>query len=140
VKTCWGILAGVAGGVLATLAVQWLWYLGWGPAAEPTVDARDAGLPIGWVIFGFGAQAVFMSRFLVQWLASERERRSVVPTSFWLLSLAGGLTLCVYFLRRGDPVGVAGQATGVLIYLRNLFFIAKQEAAQVGGHVPGVDE
>ncbi len=67
-----------------------------------------------------------MSRMLVQWIASERARSSVVPTSFWWLSLIGGMMLLTYFLRRGDPVGVAGQLFGVVVYGRNLVLILRR--------------
>ena len=93
---------------------------------DEQVDAFDAGLPWYWVAFGFGAQALFMSRMVVQWLASERARASVVPVSFWVLSMLGGLSLLTYFLRRGDPVGVAGQSFGVFVYARNLIFIRRR--------------
>lgn len=95
-------------------------------AAALASDAREAGLPWIWLAFGFGAQALFAARFLVQWIASERARRSVVPRSFWILSLAGGVALCVYFLRRGDPVGITGQLFGIVVYARNLMLLSKR--------------
>jgi lipid-A-disaccharide synthase-like uncharacterized protein len=76
-----------------------------------------------WLVIGFGGQALFMARFLVQWLVSERERRSVIPISFWYFSIVGALVLLVYALHRRDPVFIAGQVLGVLIYLRNLHLI-----------------
>ena len=76
-----------------------------------------------WLVIGFGGQALFMARFLVQWLVSERERRSVIPISFWYFSIFGALVLLVYALHRRDPVFIAGQLLGVLIYLRNLHLI-----------------
>ena len=76
-----------------------------------------------WLAAGFGGQALFAARFLVQWLKSEKERRSVIPTAFWYLSLGGGLVLLVYALHLRDPVFIAGQATGVFIYLRNLMLL-----------------
>lgn len=101
---------------------------------EEQVDAFDAGLPWYWVGFGFGAQALFMSRMVVQWLASERAKASVVPVSFWILSLLGAISLLTYFLRRGDPVGVAGQSFGFFVYARNLIFIRRlRRAADAGG-------
>jgi len=75
-----------------------------------------------WYVLGFAGQAFFFSRFLVQWLASERAGRSVIPMSFWFLSLAGGTLLAVYAVHLRDPVFVAGQSAGFLIYLRNLWF------------------
>ena len=79
----------------------------------------------GWVVLGFIAQAFFTMRFVVQWLASERARRSVVPVAFWFFSLGGGFLLLVYALYRRDPVFIAGQAFGLLVYARNLHFIMK---------------
>lgn len=76
-----------------------------------------------WLTVGFAGQALFSMRFLVQWLASERERRSVVPLSFWYFSVLGGLTLLAYALYRADPVFILGQLGGVFIYGRNLHFI-----------------
>ncbi len=79
-----------------------------------------------WIAVGLVGQALFTSRFLVQWLASEREKRSVVPPAFWLLSLAGGAVLLAYAIWRQDPVFILGQSTGVFIYARNLWFIRAQ--------------
>lgn len=87
--------------------------------------------------FGFGGQALFSGRFIVQWLASERERRSVVPVSFWYLSMAGGLTLFVYAAYRGDPVFMLGQGIGVFIYARNLWLIAHPPSGDSTGPSPG---
>lgn len=92
------------------------------------VDAFDAVLPWYWLAFGFGAQALFTLRMVVQWIASERAQQSIVPPAFWVLSLLGGLTLLLYFLRRGDPVGVVGQSVGVFIYVRNLALIYRSGA------------
>lgn len=93
-------------------------WLHWRPEGDhPGVVTR------GWLIFGFGAQALFTARFLVQWIASERAHRSVVPPSFWWLSVLGSLTLGLYFVRRGDPVGFIGQMFPVLIYARNLWML-----------------
>lgn len=111
--------------------------LEWPGAPAQEADPRQTGLTWAWLAFGFGAQALFMSRMLVQWIATERARASVVPTSFWVISLLGGLSLLVYFLRRGDPVGVVGQATGVLIYARNLVFIRRQAHAATRAAGPG---
>jgi lipid-A-disaccharide synthase-like uncharacterized protein len=77
----------------------------------------------GWVILGFVAQAFFTMRFVVQWIASERARRSVVPVAFWFFSIGGGSLLLVYALYRRDPVFIAGQALGLIVYVRNLYFI-----------------
>lgn len=76
-----------------------------------------------WVVVGLGGQLMFTARFLVQWIASERARRSVVPLAFWYFSIGGGVILLTYALYRKDPVFVLGQATGLFIYLRNLYLI-----------------
>ena len=81
-----------------------------------------------WVIFGFGAQALFFARFVVQWIASERRRRSHVPVAFWYLSLAGGVTLLIYAVGRFDPVFILGQGLGCFIYIRNLILIQRRSA------------
>ncbi|MBC7323563.1 MAG: lipid-A-disaccharide synthase N-terminal domain-containing protein, partial [Acetomicrobium sp.] len=77
----------------------------------------------GLLILGFVAQGLFGARFFVQWLASEKEKRSVVPFSFWILSLVGGILLFIYATARRDPVFMVGQASGVFIYIRNIYFI-----------------
>lgn len=82
-----------------------------------------------WFAIGLVGQSFFFSRFLVQWLASEKARKSVIPMSFWYLSLAGGLLLLVYAVHLHDPVFIIGQSTGAIIYLRNLY-LRMQEQAQ----------
>jgi lipid-A-disaccharide synthase-like uncharacterized protein len=86
------------------------------------------GEDVWWLLVGFGGQALFMGRFVVQWLASERQRRSVVPVSFWYLSIVGALVLLAYAMHRRDPVFVAGQGLGVAIYVRNLALIRAERA------------
>jgi len=81
-----------------------------------------------WLILGFVAQAMFMMRFIIQWIASERAGRSIVPVAFWYFSLAGGFLLFIYALYRRDPVFIAGQGIGVFIYLRNLRLIMKENS------------
>lgn len=76
-----------------------------------------------WLGIGFTGQALFFCRFLVQWIASEREKRSVMPVAFWYFSIAGGLIVLAYAIYRRDPVFIAGQSFGCMIYLRNLWFI-----------------
>ncbi len=83
-------------------------------------------LELVWVVFGLVAQIMFTGRFLVQWLASERQRRSVVPASFWYLSMIGGVMLLAYALYRQDPVFILGQLFGVVIYSRNLWLIHRE--------------
>ncbi len=85
-----------------------------------------------WVGIGFLGQALFTSRFLVQWIASERRRESVVPVAFWWFSLLGGMTLLSYAIWRQDPVFILGQGAGLVVYTRNLILIRskRKEAAQ----------
>ena len=73
-----------------------------------------------WLCVGFVAQGFFSMRFIVQWVVSERRRHSVIPITFWVFSVCGGLTLLTYALHRRDPVFVIGELVGTLIYLRNL--------------------
>jgi len=82
-----------------------------------------------WLMIGFAGQALFSMRFIVQWIKSERMRRSVVPLAFWYFSLAGGVTLFAYALHRNDPVFILGQGLGIFIYLRNLWLIYREPAA-----------
>ena len=86
-----------------------------------------------WLVVGFLGQAFFSARFLVQWIASERARRSVVPIAFWFLSLGGGATLFAYALYRRDPVFIAGQGVGLFIYLRNLVLIHRDSSQGTRG-------
>ncbi|HMM64808.1 MAG TPA: lipid-A-disaccharide synthase N-terminal domain-containing protein, partial [Mesorhizobium sp.] len=78
---------------------------------------------------GFVAQLFFTMRFVVQWLASERAKRSVVPVAFWFFSLFGGGLLFIYAIQRRDPVFIAGQGLGLVIYIRNLWLIANERKA-----------
>lgn len=78
---------------------------------------------LAWVGLGLAGQVLFAGRMIAQWLASEKSKRSVVPESFWWMSLAGSSMLIVYFAWRKDVVGILGQTTGWLIYLRNLWLI-----------------
>lgn len=84
------------------------------------VDSRYEAL---WIAIGLGGQMLFSMRFLIQWLASEREGRSIIPITFWYYSIGGGVTLLAYAIYRQDPVFILGQATGVFIYARNLYLI-----------------
>ena len=76
-----------------------------------------------WVLFGLSAQGMFMLRFVIQWIASERRRRSYVPVAFWYFSLLGGVMLLSYAIKKRDPVFILGQASGLFIYFRNLQFL-----------------
>ncbi|MBO0903643.1 lipid-A-disaccharide synthase N-terminal domain-containing protein [Jiella sonneratiae] len=80
-----------------------------------------------WIVLGFIAQAMFTARFLIQWIASERARRSVMPVAFWTFSLLGGSLLLVYALHRRDPVFIIGQAAGLFIYARNVMLIVGEK-------------
>lgn len=86
-----------------------------------------------WVIVGLGAQLLFSMRFIIQWIASEKQRRSVVPELFWWFSISGGLTLLAYAIHRQDPVFILGQALGVVIYVRNLWLIYAEKRASRQG-------
>jgi lipid-A-disaccharide synthase-like uncharacterized protein len=86
-----------------------------------------------WLAVGFLGQALFSARFLVQWLSSERQRRSVVPLAFWYFSIAGGATLLAYAIHRQDPVFIVGQGAGLFIYLRNLQLIHRHRRAPADG-------
>lgn len=83
----------------------------------------DNGETLAWIVVGFMGQALFSARFIVQWLASERVKRSIVPRAFWYFSLAGGATLLAYAIHKRDPVFIAGQGLGLFVYLRNLYLI-----------------
>lgn len=76
-----------------------------------------------WVLIGFLGQFLFMMRFVVQWVHSERLKKSVVPVAFWFFSLGGGTILLIYAIYQKDPVFIMGQGLGLLIYLRNLSLI-----------------
>jgi len=85
-----------------------------------------------WLVVGFAGQALFTMRFLVQWWSSERQKRSVIPVAFWYFSLAGGATLLGYAIYRQDPVFIVGQAGGLFIYSRNLYFIYRERRDKRG--------
>lgn len=76
-----------------------------------------------WYLVGFAGQFFFMMRFVVQWISSERQRRSIIPVAFWFFSIGGGSILLIYAISQADPVFIAGQSLGLLIYARNLWFI-----------------
>lgn len=82
-----------------------------------------------WIGVGLCGQALFSARFIIQWLASERARRSVVPKAFWYFSLAGSSVLLAYAIHRADPVFIVGQGAGLFIYLRNLYLIQVEHRA-----------
>ena len=91
------------------------WMQEWFDVAEPW--------EMWWLLVGLSAQAVFVARWVIQWLASERRGESVVPTVFWWCSLAGATMLLIYFVGRREPVGVLSQLIGWAVYSRNLYLI-----------------
>ena len=80
-----------------------------------------------WLGLGFFAQLMFSARFLVQWLASERAGKSIMPLLFWHLSIAGSVLLLAYSIHRKDPVFILGQSMGIFIYTRNLYLIRREK-------------
>ena len=91
-------------------------------------------IPSFWLVVGFLGQALFSMRFILQWVQSEREKRSVIPIAFWYFSLAGSVVLLAYAIHRADPVFILGQGAGIVIYLRNLYLISRER--QAGGQSP----
>ncbi|GEO80210.1 lipid-A-disaccharide synthase N-terminal domain-containing protein [Pararhodospirillum oryzae] len=89
-----------------------------------------------WTAIGFLGQFFFSLRFLVQWLSSERARRSVVPIAFWYFSVLGGATLLAYAIHQQDPVFIFGQGLGLLIYARNLVLIRRARRADRAAEGP----
>lgn len=85
--------------------------------------ANITATELSWLAVGFGAQIMFSMRFLIQWIASEKARASIVPETFWYFSFAGGAMLLVYAIYRTDPVFILGQGLGLIIYARNIYFI-----------------
>lgn len=94
------------------------------------------GQPITWVLlaFGFLGQVFFSMRFLIQWIASERKKESVIPIYFWYFSVGGGLTLLIYAVLRLDPVFIVGQTAGLLVYCRNLYLIWRKRDRLAASH------
>jgi len=82
-----------------------------------------------WLAVGFAGQALFASRFIIQWFKSEISGRSVIPMAFWYCSLAGGVVLLLYAIYKRDPVFITGQATGIIVYSRNLYLIYREAHA-----------
>ena len=82
-------------------------------------------ISLGWLIIGFMGQIFFSTRFILQWIYSEINKKSIIPLGFWFFSILGGITLLVYAIHRKDPVFIMGQATGLFIYARNIYFINK---------------
>lgn len=89
---------------------------------------RDMELSSQWwlLAIGFTGQAFFFMRFFWQWIVSEKEKRSVIPVSFWYFSLLGSFFLLAYAILRKDIVFIVGQSTGSIIYIRNLYLIHRE--------------
>ncbi len=85
-----------------------------------------------WLVVGLIGQGLFSARFFVQWLQSERVKKSVIPSAFWYFSMAGGVTLLAYAVHRRDPVFIIGQGTGLIIYFRNLQFLWRERTRASG--------
>ena len=79
------------------------------------------------LVIGFVGQLLFASRFIYQWIYSERKGKSLIPVGFWYLSIFGGLGLLAYAISRKDPVIILGQSFGIFIYLRNLILVYKKK-------------
>ena len=85
---------------------------------------------LNWIVLvGYIGQALFTMRFVVQWIATERAKKSVIPVAFWFFSIGGGLLLLAYALFIKDPVFIIGQGFGVFVYLRNLYFVYHEKGA-----------
>ncbi|MDA0739318.1 MAG: lipid-A-disaccharide synthase N-terminal domain-containing protein [Nitrospirae bacterium] len=82
-----------------------------------------------WLGIGFFGQSLFFSRWIIQWIASERKAESQMPIAFWYMSLFGGLIVLAYAIHRRDPVFIAGQSIGSFVYLRNLMLIYRKRTA-----------
>jgi len=87
-----------------------------------------------WVSIGLMGQALFTMRFLTQWIATEKAKKSTIPIIFWYLSIFGGLTLLSYAIYRKDPVFILGQSFGIVVYARNLYFIYTEKNNTPGLH------
>ncbi len=84
-----------------------------------------------WVMVGLGGQVLFMMRFVIQWIVSEKAKRSTIPVSFWWLSIGGAAILLAYAIYRADPVFILGQSLGFFIYARNLWLIHAEQRIDV---------
>ena len=93
-----------------------------------------------WVAFGLAGQLLFGSRFIVQWIASERKKVSYIPIVFWYLSLSGGIITLIYAIHIRDTVFTIAQGAGLIVYLRNLMLIYRRKNAQPGPAQPVVDD
>jgi len=94
-----------------------------------SVLGAQSRIELVWIAIGVGGQLMFTMRFVLQWIASEKVRRSVVPTAFWWFSIGGSAILLAYAVHRRDPVFILGQSMGFAIYARNLWFIRQAKTA-----------
>lgn len=97
--------------------------------------SRVTAIELAWLAIGLGGQLMFSARWIIQWLASERMRRSIVPETFWYLSLVGGLLVLAYGVWKREPVIILGQF-GVFIYARNIYFLLRSRREGDGVGVP----
>ncbi len=114
-----------------------------GNISELLSKLNPEDIPVAWLIVGLTGQFIFGMRFVVQWIATERAKRSVIPLAFWYLSLVGTIITLVYAIARKDPVFIASFSLNLIIYLRNLYFIhihPKKMAAEQAVVVPATDE
>jgi lipid-A-disaccharide synthase-like uncharacterized protein len=86
-----------------------------------------SSIDLMWIVIGLAGQCLFMARFIVQWIHSERHGKSVIPLSFWYLSLGGGMIVLAYGLHKLDPIIILGQLPGTIIYIRNLVLLNKNK-------------
>ena len=89
-----------------------------------------------WLAIGFLGNALFFSRFMVQWIASERAGRSYIPTMFWWLSIAGSIVLLLYAVHKRDPVFIIAYLPNCVVYVRNLMLIRKQQRESAADSSP----
>jgi lipid-A-disaccharide synthase-like uncharacterized protein len=99
----------------------------------PTID-------LIWLAIGLVGQSLFMMRFIVQWIHSERHQQSLIPVSFWYFSLVGGLTVLAYGFHRADPVIILGQLPGTIVYARNLMLINRKDLEAKSPSVQSPDQ
>ncbi|HBF30692.1 lipid-A-disaccharide synthase N-terminal domain-containing protein [Rhizobium sp.] len=84
-----------------------------------------------WLVLGLVAQLLFSLRFIIQWLVSEKQKRSVIPSAFWWFSVFGGILLLAYGIHRGEPIIILGQAMGIVVYIRNLMLVYQGEKTEL---------
>ncbi|MGN0030087.1 MAG: lipid-A-disaccharide synthase N-terminal domain-containing protein [Marinilabiliaceae bacterium] len=115
--------------LLATPIVAFGWEMGDAVSVAQRFFLRD-DMPLWLLLFGTGGQLLFTLRFVYQWVYSHKQRESVLPTGFWVISLAGALSIVTYAIIRHDIVLIVGQSTGLIVYIRNLAIIHKGKKSQ----------